>query len=271
LKEARATDKERVSLDGGRTFWPRLQATFVSAALQFLTITPPLVRRPFRPEELGKAVGYFPLVGVLLGCLLAGLDWILALVLPASVAAAVTLAAWVILTGALHLDGFLDTCDGLFGGHTPEARLRILRDERVGAFAVAGGVLLLLMKYTALAAVPSRFVALILAPTLGRWGMALAVMAFPYARAEGLGRAMKDHVGWMQAGLATGVALAVAWFAGNWLGLAAMCLAGATTWAAARFALARLPGLTGDIYGAVCEVIEVVVLLLYILWSTVWD
>ncbi len=245
------------------TGWPVVMP--LAAAIQFLTLVPLPVRRLFTPAEMGRAVGYFPLVGALLGGALAVLDRGLEFLLPTSVASALVLAAWVIFTGALHLDGFLDACDGLLGGHSPEARLRILRDERVGAYAVAGGVLLLLVKYTALAAVPARTTALLLAPTLGRWGMTLAVVAFPYARPEGLGRAMKDYAGWRQVVLATVIALVVAWFVGGWLGLAAVALAGVATWAAARFTLARLPGLTGDVYGAICEVVETLVLLCFAL------
>jgi adenosylcobinamide-GDP ribazoletransferase len=230
------------------------------AALQFLTVAPPLVRRRFTPSELGQATGYFPLVGVLVGVVLAALHGGLAFVFPSEVVSALLLAAWYILTGALHLDGFLDACDGLLGGGDPETRLRILRDERVGSFAVAGGVLLLLTKYAALRAVPRVTAALVLAPTLGRWGMTLAITAFPYARAEGLGRTMKDHAGWGQVAMATGVALLTAWIAGNWLGLAVLVWAAGVTWAVARFTLRRLPGLTGDIYGAVCEVVETAVL-----------
>jgi adenosylcobinamide-GDP ribazoletransferase len=237
------------------------------AALQFLTVIPPLVRRPFTDEEMGRSLGYFPLVGLLLGGLLAGLDWALARVLPVGVGAALVLVGWVALTGALHLDGFLDACDGLLGGWSPEERLRILRDERVGAFAVAGAVLLLLVKYAALAALPDRTTALVLAPTLGRWGMVLAVVAFPYARLEGLGRAMKGHTGWAQGALATGIALVGTWLAGHWSGLAALVLAGAVTWAGALFTLGRLPGLTGDIYGAICEMVETAVLLTFVAWG----
>lgn len=231
------------------------------AALQFLTIIPPLVREPLTPSELGRAVGYFPLVGVLVGGLLVGLNKILAYLFPPGLTAGLLLAAWVILTGALHLDGFLDACDALFGGSDPETRLRVLRDERVGSFAMAGGVLLLLTKYAALSAVPSIMAGLLLAPALGRWAMTLAIVAFPYARPEGLGRAMKDHASSEHIALATGFALLIAWIVGNWLGLATLILAGAVTWGVARFTLSRLPGLTGDIYGAICEVVETVVLL----------
>jgi adenosylcobinamide-GDP ribazoletransferase len=238
-----------------------------AAAVQFLTLAPPLVRRPFTPEELGRSVGWFPQVGLALGGLLAGLDWGLAWAFPPGVTAALVLAAWVVCTGALHLDGFLDSCDGLFGGHTPEARLRIMRDERAGAFAVIGGVVLLLLKYAALAGNPGRLAALIVAPVVGRWGMAVAVVGFPYGRAEGLGRAMKDHAGWPQAALASIVAAAVIGgvaVATDWRALLTVPLVGALTWAVGRFVLRRLPGLTGDIYGALCELLEVVVLLAFV-------
>jgi adenosylcobinamide-GDP ribazoletransferase len=234
------------------------------AAVQFLTIAPPLVRRSFAPEELGRAVGYFPLVGLLIGGSVIGLDHLLALFLPWNLAASLVLTGWILCTGALHLDGFLDSCDGLFGGRTPEDRLRILHDERVGAFAVIGGVLLLLVKYQTLAAIPHRSAALCLAPVLGRWGMAVAVVAFPYGRAEGLGRAMKDHAGWSQALLASAIAIAAAWFAAGWIGLVILLVSGALMLLLSLFVLTRLPGLTGDIYGALCELLEVLVLLSFV-------
>ncbi len=243
--------------DGGRRW-----AVSFRAALQFLTVAP-LPARLFTPLEMGRAVSYFPMVGALLGCGLALLDRGLNAVWPASVASALVLVAWVGLTGALHLDGFLDSCDGLLGGHSPEERLRIMRDERVGAFAVAGGILLLLVKYAALTAMAARAPALILAPALGRAGMALAIAAFPYARPEGLGRAMKDTAGRRQVALAGGAAAVLAWIAAGWLGLAALALAPLVTYAVERFSLARLPGLTGDIYGATCEIVETATLLCF--------
>jgi len=245
--------------------WVRQQAISLLTSLQFLTLIPPVIRRSFAPQELGRAVGYFPMVGVALGGLLAGLDLLLSILFPAGVTAALLVAIWVVVTGALHLDGFLDACDGLFGGHTREARLRILRDERVGAFGLAGGVLLLLLKYTALAALPDRAPALFLAPALGRWAISVGVVAFPYARPQGLGRTMKDEAGWPQAALATVTALAVAWLVAGWHGLIILVLAGLFAWVAALFAQNRLSGLTGDIYGAICELVEMIVLLALLL------
>jgi adenosylcobinamide-GDP ribazoletransferase len=233
------------------------------AALQFLTIMPPLVRRCFSARELGRAVGYFPLVGIMLGGILAGLGALAELLWPPALTAALVLLAWVILTGALHVDGFLDSCDGLFGGHTADQRLRIMQDEHVGAFAVVGGTLLLLIKWLALSAAVPFSVALLLSPLLGRWCMVQAIILFPYARPKGLGRDMKDHAGWRQLLLATVTCTAGCWImAGPW-GLLLLAIVAVGTWGAAAFVLRRLPGLTGDIYGALCEIIEVAILLAF--------
>ena len=234
------------------------------AALQFLTIAPPVVRRTFTSQEMGRAVGWFPLVGALLGAILAGLDWALTRILPDGVTAVLILAASVVATGALHLDGFLDACDGLFGGYTPEKRLEIMRDERVGAFGLAGGVLLLLLKWSALAAASHRAAALTLTLTLSRWAISLAIVSAPYAREKGLGRAMKDHAGKAQIALSTISALIVAVLVGRWLGLLALALAALTTWLAVRFTLTKIPGLTGDLYGAISELVEAAVLLIFV-------
>src|ERR1019366_7911728 len=129
-------EKPRPALLEAPCRWGRNVLVGFMVALQFLTIAPPVIRRLFTPQEMGRAVGFFPIVGLILGGLLFGLDETLRLLWPPGISAALVLLAWVLLTGALHMDGFLDTCDGLFGGHTSEERLRIMKDERVGAFAV---------------------------------------------------------------------------------------------------------------------------------------
>jgi adenosylcobinamide-GDP ribazoletransferase len=224
---------------------------------------PPIIRRPLTGEELGGAVAYFPAVGLVLGLVLVGLDRLFCLALQPRVVDVLVLIAWATLRGALPLDGFLDTCDGLLGGRTPERRMEIMRDHRVGAFALVGGVLLVLLKVTALGAVGRRAAALLTAPVVGRWAMSLALAAFPYARAEGAGRLLRDHVGAGHLAVATVLALLAVLVSGGWSGLGALALGGVATLAIARYAMWRIPGLTGDIYGAICELVEVVVLLLY--------
>ena len=231
-------------------------------AFQFLTTFPAVIRRAFTAGELGRAVGYFPLVGLALGGILYGLAAGLHLIFPLPVAAFFILAAWLLFTRALHFDGFLDTCDGLFGGFTPERRLEIMRDSRVGAFGVAGGGLLLLAKYAAIVSL-SHPTGLLLAPVLGRLTLSIAIFAYPYAREKGLGRDMKDNVHWPQVILATTITVLAAWLFARWTGLLALVLTGVVLWLGASFILRRIPGLTGDSYGALCELVELFVLFVF--------
>ena len=89
------------------------------AAFQFLTTFPAIIRRAFTAQELGRAVGYFPLVGLALGGIFYGMGVGLSPIFSAHVVAVILLTTWLLLTRALHFDGFLDTCDGLFGVFTP--------------------------------------------------------------------------------------------------------------------------------------------------------
>ena len=231
-------------------------------AFQFLTTFPAVIRRVFTAQELGRAVGFFPLVGLALGGIFYGLEIGLRLIFPPQVTAILILAAWLLLTRALHFDGFLDTCDGLFGGFTPERRLEIMRDSRVGAFGVAGGGLLLLAKYAALISLP-HLPGLLLAPAIGRWVLSITIFAYPYAREKGLGRDMKDNVRWQQVIISTVTTVLAAALFAMWTGLLAVVLAGIVLWLGAGFILHRIPGLTGDSYGALCELTELAVLLLF--------
>jgi adenosylcobinamide-GDP ribazoletransferase len=239
------------------------------AALQFLLLTPAFIRRTFTPQEMGKAVGFYPLVGLLLGAILAIVDILLGFIFPIQVRSALILALWVVLTGGLHLDGFLDACDGLLGGSTPERRMEIMRDERVGAFALAGGVLLLLIFFASLnVSMSARWAALLLAPLLGRWAISLALVMYPYARPSGLGRDIKDHAGRTELMLATltsaAAALLAAIVAHSLAPVLALIVAFGVFWLSARFILQRIPGMTGDTYGAIDMLVEAGVLLAFV-------
>jgi len=230
----------------------------------FLLASLPL---PFAPKELasslGRAAGWFPLVGLGFGLILAGIGWALYAFLPVGIAAVLVLAIWVALTGMLHLDGFMDSCDGLLPPREPARRLEIMKDSRVGAFGVVGGVLLLLLKFNALTALPAaqRLPALIVIPALARWAMTWAMARYPLARSGGMGKLFTEGLGWAQVLLATVITLA-ALFAGlAWpLALTLLVAAWLTTTLLARLALNRIHGLTGDVYGAICEAVEAVAL-----------
>ncbi|MDE2901360.1 MAG: adenosylcobinamide-GDP ribazoletransferase, partial [Chloroflexota bacterium] len=221
-------------------------------AFGFLTILPV---GGGQQTSMGAARAWFPLVGLALGGALAGLDWLMGTVVPPLAVAAILLAALLVMTRALHVDGFMDACDGLFGGHTQEDRLRIMRDSHVGAFAVAGGLAVLLLKWSLIVSVPLelRWELLLLFPCLSRLGMLATMAAFPYARAEGMGTAFVEGRGWWQilVGLATG--LAAAWLL---LGSGGLALVGgvvAVALALGWWMSRMLGGMTGDTYGAVNE------------------
>ena len=235
--------------------------TGLRLAIGFLTVLP---LAPAGEARMGPARAWFPLVGLGLGGILLGLDVAAREALPELVVGAILVAVLLVLTRAIHTEGFLDCCDGLFGGYTREDRLRILRDSHVGAFAVAGAAVLLLLKWSALAGIPddARTGLLLVFPCLSRFGMLATMAAFPYVREQGLGAAFQEGRGWWQimVGAATAAAAAVLFLGGGGailFGVAALVALGLGRWMSGM-----LGGLTGDTYGAVNEVGEVAVLVL---------
>jgi len=239
------------------------------AALQFLTSRPITLKRELSPEQLGRATAYFPVVGLIIGLILAGLNWLLLLILPPAVVNALLIVALVILTGALHLDGLADTCDGIAGHKTAEERRQVMHDSRTGAFGVVGIVLLLLVKYVTLNSIPPVFMTavLIFMPVVSRWAMVYAIFAYRYARPSGLGTAFKQATRWPQFTAATIITLAVSVALMPWFSMAGLLiLAGIfiITTAFSFYLKYKFAGLTGDTYGAINEVAEVCVLIIII-------
>jgi len=207
-------------------------------AWQFLTVIPSPPRyRGYSAEDLGRSISFFPVVGLFLGLVLFGLDYLLGLFLPSIVVNILLVIALAILTGALHLDGFIDTCDGLVVRSSASDKLKIMGDTQVGVFGVVGGCCLILAKFAALFALPEalRASALILMPALSRWGMVYAITMFALIVALAL-------LGWWGAAL-----------------LAALCL---ILFVVSKYLSSRFGGLTGDNYGAINEFAEVTVLIL---------
>lgn len=161
------------------------------AALQLLTIIP--VRRAPRPEDLHASLAYFPVVGVVIGLLLAGVGWLLRWVLPSSLVAALLVVAMVVVTGGLHLDGLSDTCDGLAGHRTVEERWRVMHDSRAGAFGVIGIALALLVKYVALGSMSGAILlpTLLLMPVASRLGDGLRHIRVPLRATGGVGQGVQ--------------------------------------------------------------------------------
>ena len=204
------------------------------------------------------------MVGLIIGFILAGLSWILRFVLPPGIANALLLVVLVILTGALHLDGLADTCDGLAGHKTAEDRWRIMRDSRVGGFGVIGIVLILLVKYVSLNSIPGTIMiaSLVLMPVASRWAMTYAIFAYPYARPSGLGKVFKEGTVWPGFTLAAIVTIVVAALSMKLVGLVILAIVSIITIVLAAYFKKTFAGLTGDNYGAINEISEVSVLIL---------
>ena len=239
------------------------------AAIQFLTGIPIPGKRDISPETLGRATAYFPVVGLIIGLILAALNWLLLLILPSAMVNALLIAALVILTGAMHLDGLADTCDGIAGHKTTEERWQVMRNSRTGAFGVVGIVTVLLLKYVALDNIPTVFltVILIMMPVVSRWAMVYAIYVFRYARPSGLGTAFKQATRWPQFTAATIVTLAVTLALMPWFSLSGLVIIAAVliiVTALAFYFRYKFAGLTGDTYGAINELAEVITLIIAI-------
>jgi adenosylcobinamide-GDP ribazoletransferase len=239
-------------------------------AWQLLTVVPlpGISGKVERPG--GRVVPYFPLVGLVLGALLLMAAWSLQRWLPAPLSAALLLVLWTGLTGLLHLDGFMDSCDGLLPPRNPERRLEIMKDSRVGAFGVVGGILLLLVKFSGLLALPNtgQPALLLLLPVLGRWSMSWSMARFPLARSEGMAAFFKKELAWRPVLLVTVLVAAVTLLLLGSRGAILLLITWLTTVLVARFAMARLGGLSGDVYGATCELVEAIALVTAVaIWS----
>ncbi len=260
--------------------WARYRPCLV--ALRFLTRMPLPVAIETSPIEvspvvLGRSALCYPLVGLFLGAALL-LLWLGIASLPgeapALATAALLLAFWVWSTGGLHLDGLGDCADAWVGGlGSRERTLKILKDPLTGSMGVVALVLILLVKFAALASLPegsAGALILLLTPALARAQLLALPLTTASARPDGLGAALSETLPRRAAGLTLVVSgsLALLLFAsvGLWaLGLALVGVAGLLLFFWRRSMLGRLGGFTGDTAGALVELTEAALLLAAVL------
>lgn len=227
-------------------------------ALQFLTRLPVRFRATPTPEEAGRSLLYYPLVGMVIGLLLAATAWAL-VDAPALLRAALVLTVWVAITGALHLDGLADSTDAWVGGHGDRAKtLRIMKDPACGPMGVVVLVLVLIVKLAALHALTATndWTALVLAPLFARTSLPLLFLTTPYVRPGGLGQALAAHLP-RRAAMVVVMLIAV---------MVPLATGGRGLWLLATTAVVflllralmrrRLRGTTGDTAGALVELVE---------------
>ncbi|KAF0865346.1 adenosylcobinamide-GDP ribazoletransferase [Pseudomonas sp. LD120] len=232
-------------------------------AVQFLSSLPIRLPSMPEPEQLGRSLLFYPLVGMLFGVLLWGLSAVLDGT-PLLLHAALLLTAWVLLSGGLHLDGLADSADAWLGGFGDRERtLRIMKDPRSGPIAVVTLVLVLLLKFAALVALieQQQGVALLLAPLIGRASLLGLFLGTPYVRAGGLGQALADHLPALAGRQVLGLSVLVCLLLGGYSGLWALLLAVMLFFWLRQLMIRRLGGTTGDTAGALLELLETAVLL----------
>jgi adenosylcobinamide-GDP ribazoletransferase len=239
------------------------------AALGFLTVLPVPEGWGGGERELSRCAPFFPVVGLLIGAVVAVGTWGLGQVMPAWPASVLTVIALIGVSRGLHMDGLSDTADGFLSSRPRERILEIMRDSHVGAMGVMAIVCAVFLKVAALASLSGevRWRAALLTPVAGRCALVVSMAALPYARGtEGLGALFyrgRSRLDAVWAVLFLGLA---GWAAAGAAGLAASILSVVLTLLFAVYTYRKIGGATGDTLGAACELAEIVPALALCAW-----
>jgi len=235
-----------------------------SSALSFLTIfripfTVPVSTR----EELAAGVACFPLAGLVLGLIYYTAASALNGRVPTLLLSVMVASTTVILTRGLHFDGLADFADGIWGGATPERRLEIMKDSRIGAFGVLALIMGISLKIASIDALIAGgyFIPLLLAPVFSRFAMAATAYGGKYARKDGLAKFFLEDLKFEHLVIAAMLTAAAALPAGLKFMLYFAPVLGCV-FLFRQISDKYLGGITGDVLGAVNEVSEIVILVL---------
>ncbi|HEY4306525.1 MAG TPA: adenosylcobinamide-GDP ribazoletransferase [Gemmatimonadaceae bacterium] len=255
------------------TSFVRAQARALAAAFTFMTRVPLGALASHDPADLPASAVYFPLVGLFVGLVGAAVFGVASRVWPASIAVVMLMCATVLLTGAFHEDALADAFDGFGGGWSREQVLAIMKDSRVGSYALVGVTLTLALKFTALYALASPDArigvvrALVAAHVLSRWSSLVLIRRYPYARpaADGerpsAGRPFIAGVTDTRLVVATLLMLIIVNLAIGWTAVAPLIVSLLVTASAGWYFDRRIGGITGDALGAANQIVEVCVYL----------
>ncbi len=228
-------------------------------AWQFLTRLPLTIRGHVDESDLAASVSCFPAVGAVLGATLYLCGWQASRFLPPLTTGLLLVALQILVTGGLHLDGICDLSDGWYGSRDKERRLEIMKDSRLGALGATSLLLVVMFKASLLATPPADWRALVLYEAGAKFTMALAIAHFPYARRTGTGGLFKQvqtkHV------LAAAILPLLLLVLAPWQIALAAGAAWLGSWLLANCWSKALGGLTGDCYGAIHELWQVMFLL----------
>jgi adenosylcobinamide-GDP ribazoletransferase len=225
--------------------------------LQFLTQLP-IRSRGAAPHQIADSYYFYPIIGFLIGAGAVAIRRILMMVFPLSFSVAIVLAFLVWISGGLHEDGLADVADGMGGGWTPDQRLTIMKDSRIGAFGASMLILALLAKYAALTSMnPARLDASIVsAQILGRWAF-LPMGYFNRHAREGLGSEFMKGLSAKALITGTIVAAGVVILLCRAQGILALGTTAEVIVFASLYFRRRLGGITGDCFGATFQFVEI--------------
>lgn len=235
-------------------------------AFQFLTIIPLPFKVDCRDGDMGRSMRWFPLVGLLLGVVLWGVDRLFGLILPQPLVAALLVVTLAAVTGALHLDGLADVFDAFGARGDRERFLSVMKDSATGAIGAVALVLAMLLKLQALVHLPAtyRYGGLILFPAIARLSQVLMTVGAHRARNDGLGAHFVSTAGKMELCIAIATLSAAAWLLCGMAGIIASLAAALFTGLSRGYFHRRLGGVTGDIIGCTSELVEILALLVLI-------
>lgn len=229
-------------------------------ALQFLTIIPAGARGEADKNKLSSCTVYFPIVGLVLGLILAGVNNLLLLIpLEQFLTNVILVISLIILTGGLHLDGLADTFDALLSRKDKHKMLEVMRDSRIGTMGVLSLICIILIKLSLLSSLSPdvKNVSLILMCLLSRYSLVFSMFSFSYIREEGKAKVFKEGINLKIFSLATLISLLSSVVLLQLKGLTIFILAAIFTFLAGKFIVGKIGGITGDTLGAINELTEV--------------
>lgn len=243
-------------------------------ALQFLTRLKIVNQTEWSSEAFGKSVTYFTAVGYVIGLLSAIVYLLFYPLFSYQLTALIVVIFQFLLTGGLHADGYMDTCDGLFSGRDRERKLEIMKDSRVGSNGVIGFIFLVLLKWQLISIIPfhtTPFILLLLSP-ISKQGLVMSIRKFPYARPEGMGKAFaalspSNSVLVNSVCLVLGSLIISYYVSVIFMIVVAfiLFLAWLVNTIINKYVVKHLGGVTGDTYGFVSECTEVLILFMFVL------
>lgn len=228
--------------------------------IQFFTRIPIKINIDAKDEDFSKGIIYMPLVGLIVGLFNYGIYVLVDSFSNEILGIIFWLISNIFITGAIHIDGLADSCDGLFSARSKERILEIMKDSRVGTNGVIGIILDFLLRFGMLYTLShaAKAPAIILAPVAAKTFVLLLFGISKYARPDGgMGGLFYSHMSLQRliAGAFSGILIIL--FIGSWKMLAALIPSLIFVLAFRKIVDDKIGGMTGDTLGAASEVSEI--------------